>query len=250
MKQSFLRIMTLSSRNVKEILREPLSLVFMIIMPLVMQVGFYYLFHSQTSQFDMKYLTPAIVVFSQSFLTLFTGTLISADRSTTFLTRLFVSNAKPYEFLVSYVFAVLPIAFLQSILFFLVGSIIDFSIFSINVVVCLLTSVLSALFFINLGVLFGSLLAEKSIGGVSSIVIMGQSVLSGMWFPTEGLKGGFIVVMNLLPFRNSSLLIQNVLNGINDLKSNFLIPLFVVGVYSIVTFLISIFVFKRKVFLK
>ena len=34
-----------------------------------------------TSQFEMKYLAPGIVVFSQAFLTLFIGLLISLDKS-------------------------------------------------------------------------------------------------------------------------------------------------------------------------
>ena len=250
MTQSVLRIFTLSFRNVKEILREPLSLVFMILLPLVMQVGFYYLFHNLTSQFDMKYLTPAIVVFSQSFLTLFTGTLIATDKNTEFLTRLFVTKARPYEFIISYVIAVLPITLMQSIIFFLVGGIIDFSILSVGVIGCVLMSAVTALFFINLGVLFGSIFGEKAIGGISSIVISGQSVLSGMWFPVESLQGGFKVAMNVLPFRNASLLIQNLLNGINDFSKDFLFPFLIVGAYCVVLFFIAIFAFKKKAFLK
>ena len=95
MRNSVSRIYALSKRNAKEIVRDPLSLIFMIGLPLFMEVLFYLLFHKQTDQFEMKYLAPGIVVFSQAFLALFTGQLIALDRSTSFLTRLYVSRAKP-----------------------------------------------------------------------------------------------------------------------------------------------------------
>ncbi len=247
MSESISRIITLSARNIKEILREPLSLVFTLALPLVMQIGFYFIFHQLTSQFEMKHLTPGIVVFSQSFLTLFTGMLIATDKSTTFLTRLFVSKTKPFEFIISYVLSVLPIVFVQSVLFFVVGAIIDSTIISINILGCILASLITALVFINLGVLFGALCGEKSIGGISSIVITGQSVLSGMWFPTEGLQGGFVTLMNCMPFRNATLLLQNLLNGIFDFQSDFLLPLTIVLAYGMVSLVIGVFVFRKKV---
>ena len=119
MNKSISRIVTLTKRNFKEILRDPLSLVFTIGLPLLMEVLFYFIFHNLTSQFEMCYLAPGIVVFSQTFLTLFIGLLISLDRSSSFLTRLYVSKAKSHEFIISYALAVIPIVLVQSILFFL-----------------------------------------------------------------------------------------------------------------------------------
>ena len=112
------RIFTLTKRNLKEIIRDPLSLIFIIGLPLLMEVLFYLLFSDLTSQFEMKYLAPGIVVFSQAFLTLFIGLLISLDKSSSFLTRLYVSRAKSYEFILSYALALLPLVLIQSILFF------------------------------------------------------------------------------------------------------------------------------------
>ena len=241
------RIFTLTGRNVKEILRDPLSLVFTLALPLVMEILFYLLFHGLTSQFEMKYLAPGIVVFSQAFLTLFTGLLLSVDRNTSFLTRLYVSGAKSYEFIFGYAFSVLPIAFIQSILFFLVGGIIDTSIFGVGMLAAiLLSSILTSLFFIACGILFGSLCNEKSIGGVSSIIIVGQSVLSGMWFPIEGLSGGMISFMKVLPFKNATTLIQNTLNGITNTFDDFIYPFIIVLIYTLVAFIAAILVFRSK----
>lgn len=241
------RIFTLTGRNIKEIFRDSLSLVFTIALPLVMEILFYLLFHNLTSQFEIKYLAPGIVVFSQAFLTLFTGLLLSVDRNTSFLTRLYVSGAKSYEFIFGYAFSVLPIAFIQSVLFFLVGGIIDTSIFGMSMLLAiLLSSILTSLFFIACGILFGSLCNEKSIGGISSIVIVGQSVLSGMWFPTEGLSGGMISFMKVLPFKNATTLIQNTLNGINNTFDDFIYPFIIVLIYTLIAFIAAILVFRSK----
>ena len=85
MKKSITRTLTLTKRNLIEIIRDPLSLLFIIALPLIMEILFYLLFSNLTSQFEMKYLAPGIVVFSQAFLSLFIGMLISLDRSTSFL---------------------------------------------------------------------------------------------------------------------------------------------------------------------
>ena len=246
MKRSIQRIIALTKRNLLEIIRDPLSLVFLMAMPLAMEILFYFIFHNLTPQFEMKYLAPSIVVFSQAFLTLFTGLLIALDRSSSFLTRLYVSSAKAYEFILSYLISLLPITIIQSITFFLVGGIIDTSIFSVTMIWGILLSILTSLCFISLGILLGSVCNEKSIGGVASIVIAGQSVLSGMWFPQEGLGKGMITFMKCLPFKNATDLMQNTLNGIASVFDDFGLPLIVLTAYTIVIFTSAILVFRYK----
>lgn len=244
------RIFTLTKRNLKEIIRDPLSLIFIIGLPLLMEVLFYLLFSDLTSQFEMKYLAPGIVVFSQAFLTLFIGLLISLDKSSSFLTRLYVSKAKSYEFILSYAFSLIPLVLIQSILFFVIGIMCDISILKIELIYCILLSIVTSLLFLGFGILFGSLCNERSVGGIASIIISAQSILSGMWFPIEGLNEGFIKVMNYLPFKNASILIQNTLNGFNDLYNDFIYPLVIVLLYSVVIFILSIVVFKNKMKVK
>ena len=246
MKKSVYRILILTKRNLKEILRDPLSLIFTLGMPLFMEILFYLILHNLTEQFEMKYLAPGIVVFAQSFLSLFVGLLIALDRSTSFLTRLYVSKAKSSEFIFSYAISMLPIVLVQSILFFLVGGIFDSSIFSLRMILAILVSLITSLFFISIGILLGTVCNEKSIGGVSSIVIAGQSVLSGMWFPLDGLNEGIITFMNYLPFRNATILIQNTMNGVNDSFKDFILPLIIVLTYTAISFVAAILLFRKK----
>lgn len=246
MRDSVKRIKTLTKRNLLEILRDPLNLAFMLGLPLLMEVLFYAIFHKMTSQFEIKYLAPGIVVFSQAFLTLFSGLLIALDRSTSFLTRLYVSSTRSYEFIFGYTFALLPISLIQSTLFFVIGGLLDVSFWSVTMLLGLVFSLVTSFLFIGLGILFGSLCTEKSIGGVASVVIMGQSLLSGMWFPTEGMGKGFITVMNVLPFRNATTLLQNAVNGYQALFTDIVRPLLVLAAYAAVAFTVAILVFRRN----
>jgi len=246
MRKSLSRIRILTGRNLKEIIRDPLSMIFTILMPLFLEILFYFIFHGMTDQFEMKYLAPGIVVFSQAFLTLFTGMLISVDRETSFLTRLYVSPARPYEFIFSYAIAVLPITIVQSVLFFSVGVIIEPSLFSAGIICAIPLSLVTSLFFIAAGILFGSLCSGKAIGGVASIVIAGQSVLSGMWFPVEGLNPTILKLMNVLPFKNATTLIQNVVIGTGVNFDSFWKPLLILAAYTIAVFAAAILAFRAK----
>ncbi|MCR5694443.1 MAG: ABC transporter permease [Clostridia bacterium] len=246
MGKSVKRIFTLTERNLKEIIREPLSLVFMIALPLVMEILFYFIFHEHAAQFEMKYLAPGIVVFSQAFLTLFTGLLIALDRATSFLTRLYVSKARSFEFIFAYALAVLPVTLVQSVLFFLVGGIIDHSLFCPGMIFGILISIVTSLFYIAVGILFGCICNERSIGGISAIIITGQSVLSGMWFPVEGLSQGFIVLMKVMPFKNATMLVQNAVGGIANGFDDFVLPLLVVLGYTASAFIAAIAAFRHK----
>ena len=133
-----------------------------------------------------------------------------------------------------------------SILFFLIGGIIDASIFKIEMIYAILMSLVTSVVFLGFGILFGSICNERSVGGVASIIISAQSILSGMWFPTEGLDGTLINVMNYLPFKNAAILVQNTLNGVTDINKDFLYPLIILLIYSVLIFVLAIVVFKKK----
>ena len=246
MRSSVSRIYALSKRNAKEIVRDPLSLIFTFGLPLFMEILFYFLFHKLTDQFQMKYLAPGIVVFSQAFLALFTGQLIALDRSTSLLTRLYVSRAKPVEFLLSYALPILPLTLLQSVLFFVVGGIFDVGLFGLGMVFAILFSIFTSLFYIAMGILFGSVCNEKSIGGIASILVACQSLLSGMWFPIEGLGEGMLALMNALPFRNATQLVQNAALGFGDVWADLWRPFLILLGYTLAAFVGAVLIFRRK----
>jgi len=243
---SLKRIITFSKRNLKEILRDPLGLIFLFLTPISMLILFYLLFHSQTSQFKMSELAPGMISFSHVFLCLFTSLLIAQDRSSSFISRLYTTPLKPYEFILGYTFAIIPIGLIQTIIMIVIGSIFEPSFLSLSLLLTIPLSIVSIILFTGFGILFGSILSDKAVGGVASIIIMGQSLLSGMWFPLEEMSHGFNQFIRCLPFRSGSLLFINVCKGNFDGFFSILHPLLVLLSYSIIIYIASIFVYKKK----
>ena len=240
--RSLKRMRALTVRNMKEIIRDPLSLIFLYATPLLMLVLFYFLFSSQTDQFKLSFLTPSMCAFAGAFLSLFLGLLVAMDRGSSFTVRLYTTETKGIEFVVSYAAAMAPIALSQSALIFIVSGIVDPDVFSIRIFAGIAASLAVALLYISLGLLLGSLFGEKSIGGVASVFIMGQSILSGMWFPPEGLSSGFIKLMNALPFRSASELMRiSVFGGESAVK-----PLLILLCYAVPLFVLAVFVYRAK----
>ena len=243
--RSLQRIKALTVRNFKEILREPISLVFMYALPVAMLLLFYMIFSNLTPQFKMQALAPGMTAFANTFLTLFLGLLIATDRSSSFIVRLYTTEIKPYEFILSYACALIPLGLSQSALILLVAGIIDPAFFSVGMLAGLAFSLFGVLLFAGFGILFGSLCNEKAVGGIASIVITGQSVLSGMWFPPEGLSEGFVNFMNALPFKNASVLMQNVVAGAYSFDG-VVKPMLILIAYIVVIMVVSIVCYGRK----
>ena len=242
---SFSRALTLAGRNFKEIRRDTLSLGFLFGLPVFMLVLFYFIFHKLTPQFEMRYLAPAMTGFGQAFISLFSGILITTDRSSSFMARLYATRTRPSEFIIGYALAMVPFALIQTLIFLTAAVVIDVSFFSPYLFTILPLSAVTCAFFIAAGLLLGALCNEKSVGGVASVIVMGQSVLSGMWFPTEGLEGGFMTVMNVLPFKNVTVIMQNAAAGIFTFDG-VLRPLIIVCAYTVVLFTLATVVFRSK----
>lgn len=250
-KLSMKRINALTKRNFIQMIRDPLPLIFMIVLPLLMLIFFYLLFHNLTDQFKMAYLAPGMVAFGQAFIALFIGIAISLDKSTSFLTRLFTTPMKASEYILSYFLTYIPVGLIQACILLLVGAIFDPSLFSYHLILGIISSLPLILFYISIGILLGTICNEKSVGGINSIVIMGQSLLSGMWFPLEGMDKTFIIIMNSLPFRSASMLITNIVNYNNTIKAfDIWHPLVVLTIYLIAISILSILIFKRKMRIK
>ena len=241
-------IISITKRNLKEIFREPISLIFLIGLPIVMQVLFYYMFHQLTAQFEMKYLAPGMIGFANAFLALFLAILVSTDRETAFITRIYTTPVTSYQFILAYVFAVIPLGLCQSAVILLVGGIIEPTFLSLNLLLIIPASLLSIITFASLGILFGSLFSTKAVGGICSILISGQSILSGMWFPLEGMSSAFIAFMNALPFKNVSTLFQVIATPslIDSAFNDLWLPIIIILVYAILSTVLSCIAFVKN----
>lgn len=237
-----MRMLNFAKRNFKELTRDPLSLIFEILLPLFLLFIFQQI-NIPEKTFNLENFTPGIIIFGFSFITLFTATLVAKDRTTSLLIRLGTSPMKPSDYILGYILSLMPIIIIQDILFFLVAILLGLS-FSINIIYAILISIIISILFINLGILIGSLVSEKATGGVGSIIVQLVCFTSGMYFPKELIGNTFSKICELLPFESSLNIIKGILNNnlsIIDTKN-----IIVFLTYTILTIIISSIVFKKK----
>ena len=93
-----MRMLNFAKRNFKELVRDPLSLVFEIVLPIFLLFIFQQ-FNIPAENYKLENFTPSIILFGFSFITLFTATLIAKDRTSSFLIRLGTSPMKSSDYI-------------------------------------------------------------------------------------------------------------------------------------------------------
>ncbi len=239
-----MRTLAFASRNLKEMMRDPLNLVFGVGFPLIILLLLSAIqANIPVSLFEIDRLTPGIAVFGLSFISLFSGTLIAKDRSTSFLMRLFASPLSASDFILGYTLPLLPIAVLQSILCFIAALFLGLPL-TANILVALVVLIPAALLFIGIGLLAGSVLNDKQVGGVCGALLTNVSAwLSGTWFELDLVGGAFQAVAYALPFAHAVDATRAALAG--DYASIFPHLWWVLG-YALIVLVIAVIVFKNK----
>lgn len=196
-----MKMMTFAKRCSKEILRDPLNLGFGLGFPLILLVLLSSIQKNiPVSLFEINTLTPGITVFGLSFMTLFSASLIAKDRESAFLQRLYTTPLTALDFVLGYMLPLIPIALGQTVICFLVAIPLGLTA-GINVVYAIVGIVPMAIFNIALGLLFGSILNVKQVGGVCGALLTNLSAwLSGVWFDISLVGGVFEKTAKLLPF--------------------------------------------------
>ena len=201
------RILNFSKRNPKECLRDPIIYIFCLGFPLVMLVLFQIILKysgGNTPNFELVSLLPGIIMFSYTFVMLIMALLVSKDRQTSFLKRLYSSPMKSYDFILGYFLVGFLIGIFQTIICIFSGYIIasmkneNFINFS-SILLLFISQMPILITFVFLGILFGALLNDKSAPGVCSVFISLAGMLGGCWMPVETM-GGFESFCRALPF--------------------------------------------------
>lgn len=237
-----MRTLNFAKRNFKEISRDPLSIVFSLLLPLFLLFVFQQI-NIPSESYELENFTPGIVVFGFSFITLFTAMLVSKDRTSSLLVRLAISPMKPMEYIGGYVLSIIPLILVQNILFFMLALVLGLK-FSVGIIWAILVSIVVAILFIALGIIIGSLCSEKASSGVSSMIIQLVCFTSGMYFPRELLGKGFAKLCEYLPFESCVTIIKGITNGAASIINARNIIVF--GVYTVIVFIAAAVVFKRK----
>ena len=237
-----MRTLNFAKRNFKEIIRDPLSIIFSVLLPLFLLFIFKQI-NIPNESYELHNFTPEIVVFGFSFITLFTAMLVSKDRTSSLLIRLGISPMKPIGYILGYMLSIIPLILIQNVLFFILAIALGLS-FSINIIWAILISIVVAILFIAIGIILGSLFSEKASSGISSIVVQLVCFTSGMYFPRELLGDVFSRICEYLPFESCVTIIKGVMNA--NLESITIRNIIVFSIYTILALIISILIFKEK----
>ncbi|MBO5891354.1 MAG: ABC transporter permease [Oscillospiraceae bacterium] len=226
-----MRMLTFAQRCTKEILRDPINLGFGLGFPLALLL---LLSAMQTNipvdLFGIDTLTPGITVFGMSFMTLFTATLIAKDRESALLQRLYTTPLTGLEFILGYMLPILPIALAQTVICYLFAVPLGLTV-SVNVVYAILGMIPVAIFYIALGLLCGSILGVKQVGGICGALLTNLSAwLSGVWFDLNLLGGTFSQIANALPFVHAVEMEKALCCGDFALAMSHILPILLYGV--------------------
>ena len=195
-----MKALCFAGRTFKEILRDPLTLIFGVGLPIALLVLMTVIQNSAPVPiFALDRLAPAIAVFSLSFISLYAGMLIARDRSTSFLARLFASPLAAGDYILGYALPLFPIAALQSAVCLTTAVLLGQK-FTPYLFLELLALLPAAALFISFALLFGTIFSDKAVGGVSSILVNAATLLGGTWFDISIMPTGFRRFAGMLPF--------------------------------------------------
>lgn len=196
-----MKMLTFANRNIKEILREPINIFFGICFPLMILLLLIAIQKNiPVPLFEIDSLTPGITVFGLSFITLFSATIISKDRGSSLLQRLYTTPLTPTDFILGYTLPFIPIAIMQSIICYIAALFLGLD-FTANIIYSVVSIIPISIFYIALGLLCGSVLGDKQVGGICGALLTNLSAwLSGIWFDLDLVGGAFKKIANLLPF--------------------------------------------------
>ena len=206
-----MRLLAFSGRTAKEILRDPLNLFFGLGFPLVL-IGLLTAIQANipVPMFELDNLTPGITVFGLSFMTLFAAVLISKDRESALLQRLYTTPLTASDFIFGYTLPILPIAVAQGVICYICGSVFN----------------------------------SKQVGGICGALLTNLSAwMSGIWFDVELVGGVFKKIANALPFIHAVELERAVFSA--D-YSNILPHLWWVLGYTVVAVVVAVLLFLRQ----
>lgn len=242
-----MRALIFAKRSVKEILRDPMSILFGIGFPVVV-FALLSIINSKIPQqahmtlFEARSLFPAVTVFGMSFLTLFSGMLIAKDRTSSFFLRLFASPMRSGDFILGYAISLIPMAIIETAVT-LISAVIFGLDFTLNTVAACASFIPSGVLFIAIGLIIGSVFTDKAVGGIASILVNLTAWLSGAWFDLKLLGGAFEKICFVLPFANAVEAGRLIIAG--D-YSGAVKPVVIVCVYAVLSVATAVAVFYVK----
>lgn len=239
-----MRTLIFAKRNTKEILRDPLTILFGLGFPLVLILLLSVIqANIPVSMFEIEHLTPGITVFGLAFMSLFSATIIAKDRSGCFLERLYTTPLTPLDFILGYTLPFIPISLAQAIICYVAAVILGLKV-TVGILYAVIFIIPVSLLYIALGLLCGSIFTDKQVGGICGALLTNLSAwLSGIWFDLNLVGGAFKKIAYALPFVHAVEMERALL--LKDFSGIFPHIWWVSG-YAVVLFILAVTVFLKQ----
>ena len=237
----------LTSRNLKGVVRDPLSLGLAVALPVGMllillavgrAVG-----EAEAGWLSATPLTPGIVLFGFVMLMFSSAMALSRDRDSSLLARLFTAPLGAGGFIAGYSLPYLPVAAAQAVVLFVIGGFYGLTMVG-NVGLVILVLGLMAAFYIALGMVFGTTLTVNQVSGAYAGILL-LTIFGGAWVDLASLGGAFEAVANLLPFAHALDSTRAVMAdgaGLGDIA----VDLAWVTGYALATVGLAVWLFRRQ----
>ena len=239
-----MRMLTFANRNTKEILRDPLTLIFGLGFPFILILLLSAIqANIPVKLFEIQHLTPGITVFGLAFMTLFSATIIAKDRGSSLLQRLYTTPLTARDFILGYTLPIIPISIGQCVICYIAAIFLGLNI-TVNILYAVVFIIPISILYIALGLLCGSLLNDKQVGGICGALLTNLSAwLSGIWFDLDLVGGAFKKIAYALPFVHAVEMERAVLAG--DFLGVFPHIWWVLG-YTAVLLVLAVLMFLRQ----
>ena len=234
-----MKMLTFAGRCSKEILRDPLNLMFGLGFPVVLLLLLSAIqANVPVDLFAIAHLAPGIAVFG-----LFSATLIARDRESALLQRLYTTPLRASDFILGYLLPMMPIALAQGAVCYLAAILLGLPVTE-KILLAVVLLLPMAVFYISLGLLCGSVCNVKQVGGICGALLTNLSAwLSGVWFDLSLAGAAFEKIAELLPFVHAVELERAVIAGNYAAALPHLWP---VAGYALVTLVGAVVLFLRQ----
>ena len=248
------KTVSFAKRNLMEMSRDALSYIFCVAFPVVMLIIMSLVNstipkESGNTVFQIDSLAGGVAVFGQSFIMLFTALQVATDRGSSFLIRLYASPMKSRNFTNGYILPMLVIALIQGVIThiaaYIISLIVGYDLNPRGLLLALVTALPSAVLFIALGLIFGTLFNEKSAPGMCSVIISLGSFLGGFFFDAEHATGAMGTICRSQPLYYCTKTVRSTIK-MDFSWDAFGLPILIVCGSAAVLIVLAIVLFKRK----
>jgi ABC-2 type transport system permease protein len=236
----------LAKRNLREAVRDPLSVGVTVALPLGLMLVLSLLgrrIADVAPQLSATMLAPGVTLFGFAMLVFSSGFLLARDRESALLSRLLTAPLRSTDFVTAYSLPYIPVAVAQMVAIYAIGGFLGL-VMSGSAVLVFLVLFVMAVGYIGLGMLLGSVLTSQQVGFAYAAVLL-PTIFAGAWFELEIFGEGFTRAMNLLPFAHALDATRDVMvdgAGFGDIAGDFA---WVLG-YAVVFFILGVLAFRRR----